>query len=185
MDDTAKLAPLPLLGDADPVPASLFVAYPEQANTLSLLYEVSREITSILDREELLRRVAQRVKKLVNYHVFSVMLWNEKTQHLESAFVMRYGDAIAARMRVPLRQGLTGAAASERRSVRVTDTLTDPRFIGCEVEAGVAVRSELVVPLLMQDRLIGVLDLESADTHAFTAEHERMLATLASYIAIA
>jgi phosphoserine phosphatase RsbU/P len=49
----------------------------------------------------------------------------------------------------------------------------------------VAVRSELVVPLLMQDRLIGVLDLESAETHAFTAEHERMLATLASYVAIA
>jgi sigma-B regulation protein RsbU (phosphoserine phosphatase) len=37
----------------------------------------------------------------------------------------------------------------------------------------------------MQDRLIGVLDLESAETHAFTAEHERMLATLASYVAIA
>jgi len=46
-----------------PFPASLFVSYPEQANTLALLYEVSREITSILDREELLRRVAQRVKK--------------------------------------------------------------------------------------------------------------------------
>jgi sigma-B regulation protein RsbU (phosphoserine phosphatase) len=185
MDEAAKLAPFPLVGDADPVPASLFTSYPEQANTLSLLYEVSREITSILDREELLRLVAERVKKLVNYHVFSVMLWNEKTQHLESAFVMRYGDAIQARMRVPLHQGLTGAAAGERRAVRVSDTLADPRFLACEVETGVAVRSELVVPLLIQDRLIGVLDLESAETHAFTAEHERMLATLASYVAIA
>jgi phosphoserine phosphatase RsbU/P len=185
MDEAAKLASLPLLGDVDSVPASLFLSYPEQANTLALLYEVSREITSILDREELLRRVAQRVKKLVNYHVFSVMLWDEKTQHLETAFSMRYGDSIPARVRVPLHQGLTGAAASGRRAVRVADTLTDPRFIGCEVETGVAVRSELVVPLLMQDRLIGVLDLESAETHAFTAEHERMLVTLASYVAIA
>ena len=185
MDEAAKLALFPLVGDADPVPASLFTSYPEQANTLSLLYEVSREITSILDREELLRLVAQRVKKLVNYHVFSVMLWNEKTEHLESAFVMRYGDAIQARMRVPLHQGLTGAAAGERRAVRVSDTLSDPRFLACEVETGVAVRSELVVPLLLRDRLIGVLDLESAETHAFTAEHERMLATLASYVAIA
>jgi sigma-B regulation protein RsbU (phosphoserine phosphatase) len=185
MDNAAKLAPLPLMGDADPVPASLFTSYPEQANTLSLLYEVSREITSILDREELLRRVAQRVKKLVNYHVFSVMLWNEKTQYLESAFVMRYGDSIPPRTRIPLHQGLTGAAASARRTVRVADTLNDPRFLECKIETGVTVRSELVVPLLMQDRLIGVLDLESAETHAFTAEHERMLATLASYIAIA
>ncbi len=186
MDETAaKLAPFALVGDADPVPASLYVSHPEQANTLALLYEVSRELTSILDREELLRQVAQRVKKLVNYHVFTVMLWNDKTQHLESAFVMRYGDSIPSRVRVPLHQGLTGAAASARRSVRVSDTLADPRFLACEVDTGVTVRSELVVPLLMRDRLIGVLDLESAETHAFTAEHERMLTTLGSYIAIA
>src|SRR5229473_2385229 len=186
MDETAaKLAPFALVGDADPVPASLYVSHPEQANTLALLYEVSRELTSILDREELLRQVAQRVKKLVNYHVFTVMLWNDKTQHLESAFVMRYGDSIPSRVRVPLHQGLTGAAARERRSVRVSDTLADPRFLACEVDTGVTVRSELVVPLLMRDRLIGVLDLESAETHAFTAEHERMLTTLGSYISTA
>jgi sigma-B regulation protein RsbU (phosphoserine phosphatase) len=183
MDEPAKLAPFPLVGDADPVPSSLFISYPEQASTLSLLYEVSREITSILDREELLRRVAQRVKKLVNYHLFSVMLWNENTQLLESVFGMHFGNAIPTRMRLPLHHGITGIAAAERRTIRVADTLNDPRYIQCET--GVVVRSELVVPLLLQDRLIGVLDLESADPNAFTAEHERMLATLGSYIAIA
>jgi sigma-B regulation protein RsbU (phosphoserine phosphatase) len=183
MDDQPKLASFPLVGDADPVPASLFVNYPEQANTLSLLYDVSREITSILDREELLRRVAHRVKKLVNYHVFSVMLWNEKSQHLESAFSLRYGDTIPSRLRLTLHQGLTGRAAGERRTLRVNDTLEDPRYIKCDV--GFDTRSELVVPLLLQDRLIGVLDLESTDANAFTVEHERMLATLGSYIAIA
>ncbi len=172
-----------MVGDADPIPASLFVAYPEQATTLALLYEVSRELTSILDREELLRRVAQRVKKLVNYHVFSVMLWNEKTQRLESVFAMRYGDTIPARMSLPLQQGLTGTAAAERRILRVNDTLEDPRYIKCDI--GFDTRSELVVPLLLQDRLVGVLDLESTEANAFTSEHERMLATLGSYIAIA
>jgi len=172
-----------MVGDADPLPASLFVAYPEQATTLALLYEVSREFTSILDREELLRRIAQRVKKLVNYHVFSVMLWNEKTQRLESVFAMRYGDTIPARMSLPLHQGLTGTAAGERRILRVNDTLEDPRYIKCDI--GFDTRSELVVPLLLQDRLVGVLDLESTEANAFTSEHERMLATLGSYIAIA
>src|SRR5712692_8650315 len=89
MDETAaKLAPFALVGDADPVPASLYLSHPEQANTLALLYEVSREITSILDRQELLRQIAQRVKKIVNYDVFSVMLWNEQAQLLESVFAM-------------------------------------------------------------------------------------------------
>ena len=65
----------------------------------------------------------------------------------------------------------------------MADTLDDPRYLQCET--GLVVRSELVVPLLLGDRLIGVLDLESTQAHAFTAEHERMLVTLASYIAIA
>jgi phosphoserine phosphatase RsbU/P len=182
MDEAIKAA-FPLTGDADPVPASLFVTHPEHANTLSLLYEVSREITSILDREELLRRIAQRVKKIVDYDVFSVMLWNDKTEHLETAFTLRYGNAIASRERMPLHKGLTGTAAGQRRVIRVDDTLTDSRYIRCIT--GVETRSELVVPLILQERLIGVLDLESAETRAFTVEHERMLATLSSYIAIA
>ena len=183
MDDVTKLGAFALLGDADPVPQSLFLSYPEQAKTLTLLYEVSRELTSILDREELLRRVAQRVKKIVNYHVFSVMLWNEQAQLLESVFAMRYEDSIPARLQLPLHQGLTGTAAGERRVLRINDVREDPRYIRCET--GVEARSELVVPLLLCDRLIGVLDLESTLPHAFTAEHERMLVTLGSYVAIA
>src|SRR5262249_32665018 len=130
-----------------------------------------------------LRRVAQRVKKLVNYHVFTVMLYNEHTNELESTFAQRYGDTIPSRFTIPLHTGLTGTAAGERRILRVNDTCVDPRYVKCE--AGSDTRSELVVPLLLQDRLIGVIDLESTDANAFTAEHERMLATLGSYIAIA
>ena len=183
MADTQNPGAFAFLGDADPVPQSLFVTYPEQAKTLTLLYEVSRELASILDRQELLRRVAERIKKLVDYDVFSVMLWNEETQLLESVFAMRCNDSLPARLRVPLHQGLTGTAAGQRRVLRIHDVTEDPRYIRCE--SGVEARSELVVPLLMQERLIGVLDLESAKTFAFTAEHERMLQTLGSYIAVA
>jgi len=183
MEDTSKLGSFALLGDTDPVPQSLFVSHPEQAQTLMLLYELSREVTSILDHDELLQRVAERVKKIVNYDVFSVMLWNEQTQHLESIYSRRCGEALPARMKIPLHQGLTGTAAGERRILRINDVTDDPRYIVCE--SGVPVRSELVVPLLLCDRLIGVLDLESARPHLFTLEHERMLATLGSYVAVA
>src|SRR5881396_617391 len=183
MEDLSKIGSFALLGDADPVPQSLFLSLPDQANTLALLYEVSREVTSILDREELLRRVAERIKKIVRYDIFSVMLWNEQSEHLESVFTMRCGDSIAARTRVPLHKGLTGSAAGERRVLRVNDVTEDPRYLHCD--GGVVARSELVVPLLLRDRLIGVLDLESSEPHAFTLEHERMLSTLGSYVAIA
>jgi sigma-B regulation protein RsbU (phosphoserine phosphatase) len=183
MDEVSRLDASALLGDADPVPQSLFLSHPEQAKTLMLLYEVSRELTAILEREELLHRVAQRVKKMVNYHVFSVMLWNEQTQLLESVFAMRSDESIPARLQLPLHQGLTGTAAGERRALRINDVREDPRYIVCET--GAEARSELVVPLFLGDRLIGVMDLESTVPHAFTAEHERMLVTLGSYVAIA
>src|SRR5437899_10306550 len=140
MADLSKIDSFALLGDADPVPHSLFLSRPEQAQTLALLYEVSREVTSILDREELLRRVAERIKKIVKYDVFSVMLWNEQSQHLESVFAMCCGDSIPARMRVALYKGLPGTAAGERRILRVNYVSQQPRYIHCE--SGVAARSE-------------------------------------------
>lgn len=183
MEELSKLGAFALLGDADPVPQSLYVSFPEQAKTLTLLYEVSRELTSILDRQELLQRVADSVRKIVDYDVFSVMLWSEQTQLLETVFAMRCKESIPARLRLPLHQGLTGIAAGERRVLRVHDVTEDSRYIRCDT--GLAARSELVVPLLLQDRLIGVLDLESTEPHAFTLEHERMLSTLGSYVAVA
>ena len=183
MDSTQKLTPFSLLGDADPVPPSFYVAQPEQAQTLSLLYEISHELTSILDREELLRQIAERVKKLVDYQTFTVMLWNEEAQVLESVFSLRFKDTMPSRFQMPLNQGITGAAAAERRTIRVVDVRLDSRYVQCGND--VEVRSELVVPLLRQDRLVGVLDLESTEPHAFTAEHERLLNILGSYIAVA
>jgi len=183
MDELSQLADLPPQGEADAVPQSLLTAFPEQAKTLGLLYDVSRELTSILDREELLRRIAERVKKIVNYDVFTVMLWNEKTQLLEGVFAMHYENSIPSRFRVNLNQGVTGHAAASRKAIRLDDVRLDPRYIPCDTCE--VVSSELVIPLLLQDRLIGVLDLESKRHAAFTAQHERMLLALGSFIAIA
>jgi sigma-B regulation protein RsbU (phosphoserine phosphatase) len=185
MEPSKHLIPFSLLGDADPVPPSFFVSEPEQARALTLLYEVSHELTSTLDRAELLRLIAQRVKKFVNYDVFTVMLWNESAGVLESVFSMRYEDDIPARLSLPLNQGITGAAAAEKRTIRVDDVREDPRYLACDLGNGVEVRSELVVPLLRIDRLIGVLDLESTKPKSFTADHERLLNILGSFVAVA
>ena len=167
------------------MPPSFFVSQPEQAKVLTLLYEVSRELTSTLNRDELLRLAAERLKKFVNYDVFSVMLWNESAQVLESVFSMRYEEAIPARLRMPLNQGITGTAAAEKRVIRVNDVREDPRYLPCTHEHDLEVRSELVVPLLRVGRLIGVFDLESSKPNAFTADDEPMLNILGSFIAVA
>src|SRR5215472_1523194 len=146
MDDLGKVAALPLAGEADPVPQSFLASFPEEAKTLGLLYEVSRELTSILDREELLQRITELVKKIVNYDVFTVMLWNEKSEALEGVFAKHYEDSIPARFRLPLNRGITGHAAAARRPIRVDNVRLDPRYVECE--SCERVQSELVVPLL-------------------------------------
>lgn len=155
----------------------------DQPQVLSLLYDIGKELTSILDLENLLRAVGERVKLLVDYDVFNVMLLNTETQRLEHALSLRYNQRLHPRSTLALGEGLCGVAAVERKPIRVDRVASDPRYVQCESDWGV--EAELVVPLIVKDRVLGVLDLESVRPGAFTKGHEQMLTTLASSLSIA
>jgi sigma-B regulation protein RsbU (phosphoserine phosphatase) len=167
--------------------ARLYENLQTQARTLSLMHEVSRELTSILDREELLKKVAQTVKRLIDFKLFSVLLFNEETQLLDHVFSLHSDERVLAKGSCPLGHGICGTAAALRQSVRVSNVQLDPRYIRSSeaLSGGMEMRSELAVPLVTKDRLIGAIDLESTEYNAFSEENEQMLSTLASYIAIA
>lgn len=152
------------------------------ARNLSLLQEVGHELTSILDRQCLLERISDILGRLISFQLFSVMAWNEETQQLEKLFSKHLADDILQPQALRLGEGLCGTAASSLRTVRVGNVHIDPRYIPCSDER---VRSELVAPLVIEDRLLGVLDLESFEVDAFSEEHEQLLQTLASSIAVA
>ena len=156
----------------------------EQARTLSLLHEVSREIGAILDRRQLLERVAQLLTRLIDYDHFSVLLWCEETRTLDTWVGFDHDGLSTGRgVSVRLGEGLTGTAAALRQSLLVPNVRLDPRYMTCSTE--VAICSELVVPMTFKDHLIGVIDLESLRYDAFTAQHEQLLSTLAGSLAIA
>ena len=163
--------------------ARLYESVRGQARTLALLHETSRELTSILDREKLLHKIARLVKRLIDYQLFSVMLWNEEAQLLEHTFSLRYDERMVEKGGFPLGHGVTGTTAALRQPIRVPNVHLNPLYQACG--HGVEVLSELAVPLVFKDRLIGVLDLESTEYNAFSAHHEQILSTLASYIAVA
>lgn len=156
----------------------------EQARTLSLLHEVSREIGAILDRRQLLERVAQLLTRLIDYDHFSVLLWCEETRTLDTWVGFDHDGLSTGRgVSVRLGEGLTGTAAALRQSLLVPNVRLDPRYMTCSTEF--AICSELVVPMTFKDRLIGVIDLESLRYDAFTGQHEQLLSTLAGSLAIA
>ena len=87
-------------------------------------------------------------------------------------------QGLPACVRIPLGKGVCGTAAAERRSVIVTDVNSFPGHIACDP----ASRSELVVPLLAHDRLLGVLDLDSGRVGRFDEEDRRGCETLAEVV---
>jgi len=71
-------------------------------------------------------------------------------------------------------EGITGLAASEKRPIRVDDALNDPNYINIDPD----VRSEMAIPILFSDELIGVLNLESTQLHAFDENDQEILGAL-------
>jgi len=151
------------------------------AEVLATLVELSEEINASLDIDEVLRKTAAIVKRLVDYEIFSVMLLDEGTQKLYHRFTIGYGEQASKDWQIPIGQGITGTAAETKRAVRVPDVREDPRYINI-IDS---VRSELVVPLIVKGQSIGVLDIQSTQVDYFTREQQSIMTLMASRLAIA
>jgi sigma-B regulation protein RsbU (phosphoserine phosphatase) len=160
--------------------ARLFKSERQYVDTLETLAEIGREMSSILDLDVLLTRIAGLTKRLIDYRTFGILLLNEATQELDMKFAVRYGEDATSK-RVKLGEGLVGWAAQHKEPVLVSDVSQDPRYLNLVPDA----RSELVIPMLIKDRCIGVFDLESPELDAFTKEHKELLTLLASQAAVA
>src|SRR5580698_5370855 len=161
--------------------AQLYTRTTRQARILLLLNEIARELSSILNLDELLSRVAELLRRLIDYQMFSILLLDSTGQKLQHRFSLRFHENIHLKHEIPLGRGLVGLAAESKQAVLVPDVSKDPRY----VEANPETKSELAVPLIYKDRVIGVLDLEHTRKGFFTEEHKRTITTLAAQIAIA
>lgn len=160
--------------------AQLFERTRSQADTLLVLNEISREISSILDVEELLRRAAELVKRVIDYQILSIMLYDDKQQMFRHRLDVKYGQRVQGKLDMRATEGLVGAAATSREPVLVPDVTVDPRYLQVNAET----RSELAIPMLHKGRVIGVLDLESPQLNYFTEEHVQTLSILAANLAV-
>ncbi len=161
--------------------AQLYTRTTKQARILLLLNEIARELTSILNFDELLGRIAELVRRLIDYQMFSILLLDSAGEMLQHRFSLRFNENIHLKHEIPLGRGLVGYAAAQKEAVLVPDVGKDPRY----VEANPETRSELAVPLIYKSKVVGVLDLEHTRRGFFTEEHKRTMTTLAAQIAIA
>ena len=160
--------------------ARLFESERRYSDTIETLAEISREFAGILNLDQLLERIAHRLKRLIDYRTFGILLVDEDAGMVRMQYAVNYDDRLPPKA-VKLGEGLVGYAALNKVPVLVDDVSKDVRYIKVVDDA----RSELVVPLLAKDRCVGVFDLESPELGAFTKEHLELLTPLAASAAVA
>jgi sigma-B regulation protein RsbU (phosphoserine phosphatase) len=160
--------------------ARLFEQVKSQADTLLLLSEVGRETSAILDVEELLLHAAEQTKRVIDYQILSIMLYDEEQKVFRHRVDVKHGQSVQGRLRATTSEGIVGAAATLKEPVLVPDVTVDSRYIMVNPET----RSELAIPMMHQGKVIGVLDLESPIPNYFTQDHVQTLSILAANLAV-
>jgi phosphoserine phosphatase RsbU/P len=161
--------------------ARLYTRVSRQARQLTLLTEISRELTSILNVDELLKRIAELVTRIIDFQMFSILLLDPSGTLLQHRFSLRFNESVKLKHEIPLGVGLVGYAAQHKQPVLAPDVSKDPRYVNANPET----RSELCIPLIYKDKVIGVLDIEHTRRGYFTGDHLRTMTTLAAQVAIA
>src|SRR5689334_20059525 len=135
---------------------------------LSTLFELGREVTSVLDLDELLAKIPQLIARLTRFSAFSVYLLEDERQELRIAYSVGYPEEIARTVRLRLGQGVVGTAVQEGRPILVNDIREEPRYVGPLRN----MLAQLAVPMRRKGKVIGALNLLSETEGAFTAQDE-------------
>ncbi|MGH9936506.1 MAG: GAF domain-containing protein, partial [Blastocatellia bacterium] len=153
-----------------------------------LVNELSVEFISILDLDELIERVAHRIREVIDYKFFNIFLVDETRGGLVWKKAIGYNpEEVAAHEVIPFDRSIASAAWREGRTINVGDVSRDSRYLPIATEGGSRPRSEIAVPLSLarENKIVGVLTIESSEPNYFTRDHERTLNVLGNHLAIA
>lgn len=153
-----------------------------------LVHELSVDFISILDLDLLLDRVAERLREVIDYTFFNLFLVDEKQGGLVWKKSIGYQPAEVAEYAVlPVDRSLASAAWREKQVINVGDVTQDERYLPIGTTGERPPRSEIAVPLLLvtEQKVVGVLTIESPEENYFQREHERALQLIGSHLATA
>jgi len=166
--------------------ARLYQDSVRDAAAKELLFEVSREMSSILDLQPLLDKIADMLKKVIDYDLFAIYLLDPLSGDLILRTTRGWSpESIGRYSRVKQGESLYWKAIHERRSVVVADTSGQASYLPKETLDGRRLGSQITVPLLAKDRPVGVMSLEGHEACCADVEHDQILGTLTYQIAVA
>lgn len=149
-------------------------------NPFFTISEVTMAMNSTLDPDQVLEMILDHSLKFSNVESGSLMLVNSRESVLDIVTYRGHNPEIKKEIRLKIGQGITGIVASSGRGMIVNDVSKDPNYISIKKE----IQSELAVPLIVEDMVIGVVSLDSNKINAFTEEHLKIVGILANQAAL-
>jgi diguanylate cyclase (GGDEF)-like protein len=147
---------------------------------IAILYDASQAVLSTFELDEVLNRILEIARDYFQVQNGAILLLDAEKQEL---FVRAHfgRHEASAGVRVPLGTGLTGTAVAEKRPVYASDVRQDPRYVGSIPET----RSEVALPLMLRNEVVGVLDFQSDKVDFFDPEMVDLLTLFAMQASIA
>jgi PAS domain S-box-containing protein len=156
----------------------------KRASQLALLNDVGSRLASVLDLEGLLERVVGLVHSTLGYqHVGLFTLDRERGAWLMRARAGDFAHLLPLDHRIPMSQGLVGWVGRQGETLLVNDVAAEPHYR--DFSGAMPTGSELSLPLRVGDEIVGVLDVQSEERHAFDENDVLILETLAGQVAVA
>ena len=139
--------------------------------------ELAKELTTLAQTadsvEDLMSVIVGRLQERLGHYDWVGFYMIEKGGMGEDPVLVLgpYVGAVTQHKRIPLNQGICGAAASLGRTVIVDDVSQDPRYLACSIET----KSEIVVPIVVKGEVVGELDIDSHAPAAFQADDRQLV----------
>src|ERR1700734_4430839 len=149
-------------------------------NKIAVLYDAGQAVLSTFDLDEVLQRILAIARDYFHLRNVAIMLLDKPSQELYVRSQIGW-DVGQDKARLSLGQGITGAAALKKQPVYAPDVRQDPRYF-CSAKS---TRSELAIPLMVRDEVVGVLDCQSDNVDHFDSETVDLLTLFSTQASMA
>lgn len=157
----------------------------KETKGFDLLYEVSRAISSNRYLEEILLLIVGMTAELMGSKICSLMLLDEEKQELVIKATQSLSENYRSKPPVKVGESVSGRAVQKKEPITVLDVTRESGYSYPEIAKTEGVKSLLSVPMLIKNRVIGVLNCYTTKEHEFTSDEIRVLAGVANQAAVA
>ncbi len=164
--------------------AKIYEEVARKAKQLDLLSEVSRTIVSDMYLKEILQLIVTMTAKVMDSKICSIMLLDEKKEELVIAATQSLSQAYVNKPNLKVGQSISGRVVLEKRPITVLNVTKETGFMYPEVAKREGIVSLLSVPMLIKDRVVGVINSYTRKEHEFTREEIDILQAVANQAAV-